>query len=123
MSRAILYIAASLDGFIAGKDDDISWLDPYASVDYGYDAFFATIGAVIVGWRYYDIEVAHGWENAHPVPTFVVTHRMPVQRTHRPDVVFTSDDIAEVLNKAKQQTQKDVWIEGGADLAQQFLGR
>jgi dihydrofolate reductase len=123
MSKAVLYIAVSLDGFVAGKDDDISWLDPYAGVDYRFDAFFSTIGAIIVGRRTYDIEVSRGWENAHPVPTFVVTHRIPSVKPRRPDVFYTSDDIAEVLRKARQLTQKDVWIEGGADLAQQFIDR
>jgi dihydrofolate reductase len=123
MGKTVLYIAASLDGFVAGKNDDLSWLDPYNDVEYGYSDFLAGIGAVIVGRRTYDIEVAHGWENAHPVPTFVMTHRMPVQKPRRPDVVFTSDDIAEVLKKARQLTQKDVWILGGADLARQFLNR
>lgn len=123
MGKTVLYIAASLDGFVAGKNDDLSWLDPYNGVEYGYNEFFAGIGAIIVGSRTYDIEVAHGWENAHPVPTFVMTHRVTARKPQRSDVVFTNDDIAEVLKKAKQLTQKVVWIEGGADLARQFLIR
>jgi dihydrofolate reductase len=123
MGKSILYIAVSLDGFVAGKDDDLSWLNPYNDVDYGYEGFFSSIGAIIVGRRTYDIEVAHGWENAHPVPTFVMTSRMPDRKPQRPDIVFTDEDIAEVLRKAKLLTHKDVWIEGGAHLARQFLTR
>ena len=40
MTKTILYIATSLDGFVARKNDDISWLFPYNDVDYGYDEFF-----------------------------------------------------------------------------------
>jgi len=64
MNRAILYIAQSLDGFVAGRNDDISWLFRYNDVDYGFDEFFSRIGAVIKGRRTYDIEIQHGWENA-----------------------------------------------------------
>jgi dihydrofolate reductase len=123
MNKAILYIATSLDGLIAGKKDDISWLFRYNDVEYGYNQFFSTIGAIIQGRRSYDIEVQHGWENAHPVPTFVLSHDLPERRPQRKDVVFTAEDIAEVLNKAKHLTSKDVWIEGGANVAQQFLKR
>jgi dihydrofolate reductase len=123
MRKTILYIAMSLDGFVAGKDDDISWLFRYNDVNYGYNEFFATIGAIIQGRRTYDVEVQQGWENAHPVPSFVLSHHLPKRKPQRADVVFTAEDIAEVLKQAKQLTPKDVWIEGGATVAQQFLDR
>lgn len=123
MSKTIVYIGMSLDGFIAGKNDDLSWLDPFQDVDYGYQKFFSTIGAVIKGKRSYDIEVAKGWENAHPVPTFVLAHTPPKTRPTRTDVVFTDEDISQVLEKAKEMTDKDIWIEGGAHVVQEFLNR
>jgi dihydrofolate reductase len=121
MSKTVLYIAMSLDGFVAGKNDDISWLFRYNDVDYGYDDFFAGVGAIIQGRRAYDIEIQHGWENAHPVPIFVMSHRDPDRKPGRDDVIFTADDIGDVLMKAKQLTSKNVWIEGGANVAQQFI--
>ena len=36
MNKTILYIAVSLDGLVAGKNDDISWLFRYNDVEYGY---------------------------------------------------------------------------------------
>jgi dihydrofolate reductase len=123
MNRTVLYLAQSLDGFIAGRNDDISWLFRYNDIDYGYQEFFATIGAIIKGRRTHEVEIQNGWENAHPVPTFVLSHREPARRPQRGDVVFTSEDIGEVLKKAKQATRKNVWIEGGASVAQQFLDR
>ncbi len=123
MSKSILYIATSLDGFVAGPDDGISWLFRYNDVDYEFDEFFSGIGAVIQGRRTYDIEVRNGWRMPTPVPTFVMSHRAPERKPARTDVVFTSEDIEEVLKKAKGMTGKDIWIEGGADVAQQFLRR
>ncbi len=124
MQKTILYIAISLDGYIAGKEDDLSWLDPYQNVDYGYDAFFSKIGAIIEGRRTYDIEIKSGWENAHPVPLFIMSKDLPARKPARPDAVFTRGDIAEVLKSAKDKAgRKDVWIEGGANVAQQFINR
>lgn len=123
MSKTILYIAMSLDGFVAGQHDDISWLFRYNDVDYGYNEFFSSIGAIIQGRRSYDIEIQHGWENVHPLPTFVLSHHLPERKPQREDVVFTAEDIEEVLKQAKQLTSKNIWIEGGANVAQQFLRR
>lgn len=123
MNTTVLYIATSLDGFVAGPDDDISWLLRYSEVDYGYAEFFSSIGAIIQGRRTYDIEARHGWKNAHPVPTFVLSHQVRDPALLRPDVVFTSDDIEAVLDKARQLTTKKIWIEGGANVAQQFIRR
>jgi dihydrofolate reductase len=123
MSKTILYIATSLDGFVAGKNDDLSWLSRYDDVDYGFEDFFSHIGAIIQGRRAYDIEIQNGLENMHPVPTFVLSHDVPERKPQRSDVVFTDEDIAEVLKKAKKLTDKNIWIEGGASVAQQFLKR
>lgn len=123
MTKTILYIATSLDGFVAGKNDDISWLFSYNDVDYGFDEFFSHIGAIIQGRRSYEVEMQHGWETPHLVPTFVLSHNMPEKAPKRSDVVFTNEDIAEVLIKAKKLTGKHIWIEGGANVAQQFLRR
>jgi dihydrofolate reductase len=124
LSKAILYIASSLDGYIAGKDDDLSWLEPFQDVDYDYEAFFSNIGAIIEGRRTYDIEIKNGWESAHPVPLFVLSKDIPTRKPARSDVVFTHDDIAWVLASAREKAgPKDVWILGGANVAQQFINR
>ena len=123
MNRTVLYIAISLDGFVAGPDDDISWLFRYNDVDYGFNEFFSGIGAIIQGRRAYEIEARNGWETPTPVPTFVLSHDPSLRKSERGNFVFTDKDISKVLQRAKQLTGKDVWIEGGANVAQQFLER
>lgn len=51
MSRIILYVAASLDGFIARPDGDVSWLDAYQAEgeDYGYRDFLTGVDAIAGG--------------------------------------------------------------------------
>ena len=97
MNKVILYIASSLDGYIAGQDDDISWLDQYNDVANGYSEFFSTIGAIIEGRRTFEIEMKLGGENAHTVPIFMLSHNQPRQKPDRSDIVFTDEDIEEVV--------------------------
>lgn len=66
MSKTIIYISMTLDGYVAGKGDDLSWLTPYASVDYGYNEFYETIGVIILGKRTYDHIIAN-WDCRTPM--------------------------------------------------------
>jgi dihydrofolate reductase len=121
-SKTILYIAVSLDGFIAGSNDDLSWLEPYEGGEYGFGAFIAGIGAMIEGRRTYDVVVEGGFAEAgHPVPSFILTHHPPATTPDGIDVTFVSGDVGSILAQAKARTDKDIWIVGGAQVAQMFI--
>ena len=55
MGSVVLYIAASMDGYIATEDGGVEWLNPFneGGEDYGYKAFEQTIGATIMGGKTY----------------------------------------------------------------------
>jgi len=55
--KVVLYISMSLDGFLATKDDDLSWLDMVEKEgeDYGYFTFNETVDTYIVGRQTYDV--------------------------------------------------------------------
>ena len=58
----LVYIATSLDGFIATPDGGIGWLDAYPGEDYGYAEFVATIGTIVIGRATYDqVKGFGGW--------------------------------------------------------------
>jgi dihydrofolate reductase len=118
MSKVVLYIAASLDGYIARPDGDVSWLDPYNDVDYGYDRFFEGIGAIIMGSKSY--EALREWYYGK-TKTFVVTRRtLPVPQGA--DVELYSGPFPQLVDKARQVAGgKDVWHFGGGELATAFL--
>ena len=61
MSREIvLFIAASLDGYIAKEDDDLQWLmETEGEGDNGYTEMYETIDTIIMGKRTYDYVVEH----------------------------------------------------------------
>ena len=121
----IVYIALSLDGYIAGSNNDLSWLDQLnddipSDNPYEFNRFLETVGAIILGRRTYDWEVDNGHGDAHPLPKFILTNRPPHPKARKDDV-FTNEDIVEVIQKAKAITRKKIWVEGGANVVQQCI--
>ena len=120
-SRVRVYIACSLDGFIAGPDDDVSWLEapegmPDASAPPSgaleFDAFLAEVGALLMGRRTWDVVAGTGQWIYGAVPVLVATHRplRPPADTVRP----VSGDIAQLVAQAREVAgEKDVYLDGG----------
>jgi dihydrofolate reductase len=120
MPKIILYIACSLDGFIASKDGSVEWLRPFESYDYGYDKFFAGIGTVIMGSRTYEQILTFGKWPYGSTKTYVVTSRA-LEGPQGANVEFWSGDLEELTKVAKREAkEKDVWLVGGSRLAAKY---
>ncbi|RXE56379.1 hypothetical protein ABH15_09810 [Methanoculleus taiwanensis] len=118
----ILYIAASLDGYIAREDGDVSWLEIYgeSGEDYGYPTFFAGIDALVMGSRTYEQIVGFGEWPYGDKPVYVVSgRRLPVPE--RANVTFLSGTPHDLALCMRRRNHKNVWLVGGASLAGQFL--
>ena len=75
MSRFRVYLALSIDGYIADEHGGVGWLDPYFSPELGFHQFIKTIGATVMGRVTFDQSVEMGkWERDNP-RTIVMTHR------------------------------------------------
>lgn len=115
----IYYAAVSLDGFIAGQDGDVSWLDSYFIPELGFHDFMARIKGVIMGRGTFDKIVSFGKWPYGDVPGTIATHRDfdgsfgPITKSGGPP--------ADILAEAQQKSVGPHWIIGGADLATQFL--
>jgi len=122
-SKVILYIAVSLDGYIARVNGDVSWLDAYQNVDYGYADFVEEVGAVIMGSRTYEmIPSLGGWPYGNR-KGFVVTGRK-LRATDGIDIEFTSDLLPLIVRKAKRAAMgKAVYLVGGDELATSFVNQ
>ena len=78
MARSVrVFVACSLDGFIAGPDGDLSWLpEPDGSgEDYGYHAFLAESAAILMGRATYETAAAFPDWPFGETPVFVATSR------------------------------------------------
>jgi dihydrofolate reductase len=116
-----LYIAASIDGYIAPADEDLGFLSTVAveGEDYGYADFVAGCDTVIMGRRTYDKVVAMGVPDPHPGRALYVITRTP--RPSRGDIHFHTGDPLELVRMLKQRPGKRIYCDGGAELVHTLL--
>jgi dihydrofolate reductase len=122
--NVVLYIAASLDGYIADRDGGVGWLDRFtdpADGDYGYTEFYAGIGAVAMGRVTYEQVLGFGGWPYSDRPVVVFSHA-GLEGEH-PDVAFTSDDPADVVASLRDRVEGDLWLVGGGELIASFRAR
>lgn len=121
MAKTILYVATSLDGFLSGPNDDVSWQDAYNQVDYGYNNFISTVGAIILGRRTFDlINSNSAWP--YPIPTFVLTAR-PLQNITKDSEIVAVTSPESAIKLAQEATNQNIWLVGGANVAKQFIDK
>jgi dihydrofolate reductase len=117
--RCSVYIAMSLDGFIARRDGSIDWLSivERAGEDYGYRRFHDTIDTVIVGRNTYEQVLCFGsWPFAGK-RSVVMTHSPPVSR-HGEE--FFDGPPSELVSSLAAEGARHAYVDGGA-VIQQFL--
>jgi len=124
-----IHIVASLDGFIAKKDNDVSWFETKDEYDKGVTLtaeqmqdFVKTIDCYIMGANTYEhaleLEKKYGWVYGD-IPTIVLTHRnLPVTR---PNVELYSGNLEKLANETLKPAYKNVWVIGGAMVAKEFI--
>ena len=122
-STVTLHMVASLDGFIARKDNTISWMDSSGDVyekgvtDDGAEVI-ESIDCYVLGSRTYEHALQLGWPYGD-TPTVVVTSReLP---STRKSVEFYSGDLKRLVGEVLAPRYGNIWLVGGAILAQSFL--
>jgi dihydrofolate reductase/RimJ/RimL family protein N-acetyltransferase len=116
--KCSVYIATSLDGYVARRDGSIDWLARVerAGEDYGYARFFASIDTVIVGRATYETALGFGWPYAgkHCV---VLTHG---RFTPRHGEEFFAGDVSELVARLAGSGRQHAYVDGPA-VIRQFL--
>ena len=123
MRKISLFIATSLDGYIAKPDDDLSFLRliEKEGEDYGYAEFTNTIDTLIVGRRTYDYvleEIGPSHYDNGQRDVYVIT------RTERPQIgrtIFYTGDITELVKRLKSGKGKNIYCDGGAEIINELL--
>lgn len=124
MRNVILFIAMSLDGYIADRQGGVGWLNgqggPEENID-TYSQFIKDVDTVIMGWNTYrqiTTELSPGEWVYQELTSYVVTHRdMPSEDR----IIFTKTDPCQLARGLKDGPGKKIWICGGADIVQQLL--
>lgn len=123
MRKVKIFIATSLDGYIAKPNDDLSFLKQVEKEgeDYGYQEFSSTIDTVIVGRKTYDyvareIGTSHYDNGERDVYVITRTQRAKTGRT-----TFYTGGPAKLVGQLKAESGKDIYCDGGAEVIHELL--
>ena len=117
MRKVILFIASSLDGYIARTSGSVDWL--FTDQDYGYTDFFATIDTVLMGRRTYEQVLSFGDYPYKGTQGFVFSKTHSEERDE--NVTFISSDLTSFIEKLKGGTGKHIWLVGGTEIIQSCI--
>ena len=127
MAKVRVYLGCSVDGYIAGENDDLSWLDrpgpedaPPDSGSLEFADFMSQVGVLLMGRRTHDVITAMDvpWPYGD-TPVLVATRRPLTPAV--PTIRAVSGSIEHVVDEARTAAgERDVYLDGG-DLVRQAL--
>ena len=123
MRKIALFIAMSLDGYIAKPNDDLSFLKivEKEGEDYGYAEFIDKIDTIIIGRKTYDYvlkEIGSSHYDNGQRDVYVMT------RTERPKVgrtTFYTGNLTDLVKRLKAEEGKNIYCDGGAEVINELL--
>ncbi|MBK6283627.1 MAG: dihydrofolate reductase [Draconibacterium sp.] len=123
MRKLSVFIATSLDGYIAKPNDDLGFLKlvEKEGEDYGYAEFKANIDTIIIGRKTYDwvqreIGTSHYDNGERNVYVITRTERQNVGKT-----TFYTGNITDLVQQLKSETGKNIYCDGGAEIVNELL--
>src|ERR1700746_3259773 len=124
--RVTLHVVSSLDGFIAKKDNSVSWLDSPGTVyeagvsisEEEAESFVKGIDCYVMGSRTYEHALELGWPYGD-TPVVVVSSREWPRR--RKSAEFYAGDLKTLVDVKLAPRYRNIWLVGGAMLCQRFL--
>lgn len=119
--KVSVYIATSLDGFIARKNGEIDWLTGgEGTEDYGYASFMSTVDSIVMGRNTYEkVLTFGGWPYEKKV--VVLTSRnlvIPSELADKVEMLHLSP--RELLHEVERRDVQHIYLDGGVTI-QRFL--
>ncbi|MEO9871399.1 dihydrofolate reductase family protein [Ekhidna sp.] len=119
-----VYIATSLDGRIADRNDGIAWLDAIPipeGKDMGYYAFTNNIDALLMGRNTFETVLGFDVEWPYEKPVFVLSNSLKeIPESHQGKAFLVSGTLSEVLDHIHKKGHLRLYIDGGSTI-QSFL--
>lgn len=121
--KLTLYIASSLDGYIAKPDGDIGWLSAVEAPpeDYGYAAFVKTVDTIIMGRKTYEKVLSFGIPWPHKGRKCYVLSKTKTGRDE--NVEFFNGDPGDLLAQIRKTPGLNIYCDGGADVVHELMQR
>ena len=118
MKKIILYIAASIDGYIAEAEGSTEWLEDYPiteEMNYGYNEFTASVDTIIMGGRSYrevlNMDIIGHYKDQQ---IYVVTRGWTERTVDNVD--FITDNVIDRIRELRNGEGKNIWLLGGGKL-------
>src|SRR5215208_5534187 len=120
MRKVKLFIASSLDCYIAREDGGIDWL--FTDADYGYTKFYDSIDTIIVGRKSYDQSLTLDEYPYKGKKVYVFTrNKVRKKNNNEQDVEYIDTNIQDFVTNLTQSIGKDVWLLGGGEIVSVLL--
>jgi dihydrofolate reductase len=116
MTKILVYVASSLDGYIARENGGIDWL-PEVS-ESGYDAFYKSVNTVIMGKTTYDQVLTFGEYPYKDKKSFVFTRNDSLTKDENTKFV---SDVEKFVKDGFPGAEENIWLVGGAQVIASFL--
>ncbi|WP_445383053.1 dihydrofolate reductase family protein [Robiginitalea sp. IMCC43444] len=124
-STVTIHMVSSLDGFVAKKDGDLSWMRSEDTYEDGVELsktyvldFLQSIDCYLLGSHTYAQAVELGWPYGEK-PVFVLTSRK--LKPFNKSVHFVSGDLAKIISDQLRPKFNSIWMGGGPSLAKELL--
>ena len=118
--KASVFIATSLDGFIARADGALDWLPPGGGEPHGYDEFMATVDALVIGRKTFETVLTFDSWPYGEKPVFVLSTRTLAPAPVGAVVECMSGAPAEIVSRLAARGIRHVYVDGGITI-QRFL--
>lgn len=124
MARILGYIASSLDGYIADKDEGLKWLMERKDVEldeFDYNLFIKRIRTVVMGRTTYEWMARQGMEWPYKEQRSIVVTSQPIDTSY--GNVEVRSDVDALVEELRALDDGDVWMLGGGKLQMSFIER
>lgn len=124
--RCSVYIATSLDGYIAKKDGDLGWLDEASAnvpkdEDMGYYSFMESVDALVMGRNTYEKVLSFGVDWPYKKPVIVLSRNsINIPEQLKDSVTHSSEPLQDLCTRLEAKGYKRLYIDGGVTI-QRFL--
>jgi len=122
--KNIVFIAKSLDGYIAGKNGEIDWLNSIPNpenIDMGFVKLMERIDAIVMGRKTFELVCSFGGEWPYSRPLFVLSRTLEsIPEKFQDKAELVKGSISEVLEILHQKGHDQLYIDGGTTI-QSFL--
>ena len=116
MKKIILFIASSLDGYVARENGDIDWLPQNTAS--GYDEFYKSIDTVIMGKKTYDQILTFGDYPYKDKKSYVFTRNNNHSKDENTEFVH---DVDKLVKDIISNSGTNIWLVGGAEIISAFV--